>query len=271
MAQKDTVTACLILIGNEILSGRTQDKNLAFLATGLNEIGIQLREARVIPDVREKIVSTVNECRAEFDYVFTTGGIGPTHDDITSECVAEAFGVGMYRDQGVVDLLNEYMERRGRPASQMNEARLRMATFPEGAELIRNEISAAPGYKIGNVFVMAGVPRIMQAMFEEAKAHLEGGKKVQARGIVVDLPEGTIAEPLGLIQARFREVDIGSYPQMREVGFRVSVVVRGTDPARLDQVIGELIQALRDLGGNPVEEDLATAQSQSHVDDEEAK
>ncbi|MEX2455255.1 MAG: molybdopterin-binding protein [Rhodospirillaceae bacterium] len=269
MAQKDTVTACLILIGNEILSGRTQDRNLGFLAAGLNDIGIQLREARVIPDIREKIVATVNECRAEFDYVFTTGGIGPTHDDITSECVAEAFGVGMYRDQGTVDLLNSYMARRGR--SEMNEARLRMATFPEGAELIKNEISAAPGYRIGNVFVMAGVPRIMQAMFEEAKAHLTGGKKMLSRGIAVDLPEGTIAEPLALVQARFREVDIGSYPQMREVGFRVSVVARGTDPDRLEQVVVELMQGLRDLGGNPVEEDLSKVQSQAHVDDEEKK
>ena len=225
MADKDTVTACLILIGNEILSGRTQDKNLNFLATGLNEIGIQMREARVIPDIREKIVATVNECRAEFDYVFTTGGIGPTHDDITSECIAEAFGVKMYRDQEIVDLLNSYMKNRGN--SEMNEARMRMATFPEGAVLIKNEVSAAPGYMIENVFVMAGVPRIMQGMFQEAKAHLEGGKTVQARGLAVDLPEGTIAEPLALVQARFKEVDIGSYPQMREVGFRVSVVARG--------------------------------------------
>lgn len=266
MAQKETVTACLILIGNEILSGRTQDKNLSFLAIGLNEIGIQLREARVIPDIREKIVATVNECRAEFDYVFTTGGIGPTHDDITSECIAEAFGVGMYRDPEIVDLLNSYMKGRGN--STMNEARLRMATFPEGAVLIKNEISAAPGYKIGNVFVMAGVPRIMQSMFEESKAHLEGGMTVQARGLAVDLPEGTIAEPLALVQARFKEIDIGSYPQMRDVGFRVSVVVRGTDAARLDQVLGELMQALRDIGGNPVEEDLKVAQAQSHVDEE---
>ena len=120
---------------------------------------------------------------------------------------------------------------------------------------------------IENVFVMAGVPRIMQAMFREARPHLKGGKTVQARGIAVDLPEGTIAEPLALVQARFKEVDIGSYPQMRDVGFRVSVVARGTDPDRLDQVITELMQSLRDIGGNPVEEDLTTAQSTSHVDD----
>jgi molybdenum cofactor synthesis domain-containing protein len=265
MADKDIVTACLLLIGNEILSGRTQDKNLNFLASGLNEIGVQMREARVIPDIREKIISTINECRTEFDYVFTTGGIGPTHDDITSECVAEAFGVGMYRDPEIVDLLNSYMKNRGN--SGMNEARLRMATFPEGAVLIKNEVSAAPGYLIENVFVMAGVPRIMQAMFEEAKSHLKGGKMVQARGLAVDLPEGTIAATLALVQERFEKVDIGSYPQMREIGFRVSVVVRGTDPVLLDQAMSDLMQLLRDIGGNPEEEDLATAQSTSHVDD----
>ena len=149
----------------------------------------------------------------------------------------------------------------------MNEARMRMATFPEGAILINNEVSAAPGYKIDNVFVMAGVPRIMQAMFEEAKAHLEGGKKVLARGLAVDLPEGTIAETLALVQAQFEGVDIGSYPQMRDVGFRVSVVVRGTDPGELNDVIDKLITTLREMGGNPIEEDLSTAQSQSHVDD----
>lgn len=266
MTQKDTVTACLILIGNELLSGRTQDRNLSHLGKELNEAGVQLREARVIPDVRETIVSTVNECRAAFDYVFTTGGIGPTHDDITSECVAEAFGVGMYVDREIVDLLNAYMARRGR--AEMNPARMRMATFPEGAELLRNEISAAPGYRIGNVFVMAGVPRIMHAMLEEAKKHLEGGRTVLARGLVVDLPEGAIAEPLALVQARFREVDIGSYPQMRDEGFRVSVVVRSADPGLLNQAVDELSRSLKEIGGHPEEEDLATAPSQSHPEEE---
>ena len=149
----------------------------------------------------------------------------------------------------------------------MNEARMRMATFPEGAILINNAVSAAPGYKIDNVFVMAGVPRIMQAMFEEAKMHLKGGNKVLARGLAVDLPEGTIAETLAAVQAQFKEVDIGSYPQMRDVGFRVSVVVRGTDADELNDVINKLMDNLRELGGNPIEEDLSTAQSQSHVDD----
>ena len=213
MSEEKTVTACLILIGNEILSGRTQDKNLAFIAKGLNELGVQMREVRVIPDIRKTIVDTLNECRAAFDYIFTTGGIGPTHDDITSECVAEAFGVGMYRDPDTVELLTRRTKQRGQ---EMNEARLRMATFPEGSDLLKNEISAAPGYRIENVFVMAGVPRIMQAMFEEAKQHITGGNRMLARGLVVDLGEGTIAEGLALVQARYRDIDIGSYPQMRQ-------------------------------------------------------
>lgn len=265
MSEGKTVTACLILIGNEILSGRTQDLNLAFIAKGLNALGVQMREARVIPDVRETIIETLNECRAAFDYVFTTGGIGPTHDDITSECVAAAFGVGMYRDAATVELLAARTRQRGQ---EMNEARLRMATFPEGAELLKNEISAAPGYKIGNVFVMAGVPRIMQAMFEEAKQHITGGSRVMSRGLVVDLGEGTIAEGLALVQARYRDIDIGSYPQMRQrVGFRVSVVLRGTEAENLDRAHAEVMQVMRDLGGNPVEEDPERAQASAEPDD----
>ena len=258
MPDHNTVTACLILIGNEILSGRTQDRNLAFIARELNELGVQMREARVIPDDRRTIVETVNACRAAFDYVFTTGGIGPTHDDITSECIAEAFGVGMVRDSDTVELLTRRTRERGQ---EMNEARLRMATFPEGAQLLRNDISAAPGYRIGNVFVMAGVPRIMQAMFEEAKQHIAGGRRMLARGLAVDLGEGTIAEGLALVQARYREIDIGSYPQMRQqVGFRVSVVLRGPEAEALDRAHAEIMQIMRDLGGNPVEEDPASAQ-----------
>jgi molybdenum cofactor synthesis domain-containing protein len=259
MSDAKSVTACLILIGNEILSGRTQDKNLAYIAKGLNDLGVQLREVRVIPDIRKTIVDTLNECRATFDYIFTTGGIGPTHDDITSECVAEAFGVGMYRDPDTAALLKRRTEERGQ---EMNEARLRMATFPEGSVLLKNEISAAPGYRIENVFVMAGVPRIMQSMFEEAKPHITGGHKMLARGLAVDLGEGTIAEGLALVQARYRDIDIGSYPQMRQqVGFMVSVVLRGPDADLLDRAHTEIMQIMRDLGGNPVEEDPDKAQA----------
>ena len=266
MPEEKSVTACLILIGNELLSGRTQDKNLAFIAKGLNELGIQMRAARVIPDIRKTIIDTLNECRAAYDYVFTTGGIGPTHDDITSECVAEAFGVGMYRDADTAALLTKRTVERGQ---EMNKARLRMATFPEGAELLLNKISAAPGYRIDNVFVMAGVPHIMQAMFEEAKPHLRGGSRMLSRGLAVDMGEGTIAEALALVQARYREIDIGSYPQMRQqIGFRVSVVLRGTDDALLDRAHGEVMQMMRDLGGNPEEEDPEKAQTSAEPDGE---
>lgn len=250
MNPKPPVTACLLIIGNEILSGRTQDRNLNFLAKGLNELGIRLAEARVVPDVRETIVAALNECRQKFDYLFTTGGIGPTHDDITSECVAEAFGVGMYRDQTTVDLIASYMKGRG----EMNEARMRMATFPEGAQLIRNAISAAPGYRIGNVFVLAGVPRIMQAMFEELRPELRGGEPLKARALRVGLGEGTIAEGLGKLQAAYPDIDIGSYPAMRQAGFAVSVVLRGADQETLDRAFDDLRRLLTDLGGEPREE-----------------
>ncbi len=249
MAEQTDVTACVLVIGNEILSGRTQDKNINFLAKGLNEIGVRLREVRVIPDIRETIVATVNECRRAFDYVITTGGIGPTHDDITSECVAEAFGVGMHRDADVVALLQSYMT-----SGDLNEARLRMATFPDGAELIQNPVSAAPGYRVENVFVLAGVPQIMQAMFEGSRHLLSGGAPMLSRAVSVMLPEGAIAEGLGELQERYPDIDIGSYPAMRRRRFGVSVVLRGTDSDRLDAALADLKQLLVDLGGEPKDE-----------------
>ena len=249
MAEQTDVTACVLVIGNEILSGRTQDKNINYLAKGLNEIGVRLREVRVVPDIRDTIVATVNDCRAAFDYVITTGGIGPTHDDITSECVAEAFGVGMYRDPDVVALLASYMK-----SGDLNEARLRMATFPDGAELIHNPVSAAPGYRVDNVFVLAGVPQIMQAMFEGSKHLLAGGAPMLSRAVSVMLGEGVIAEGLGDLQKRYPDIDIGSYPAMRRRRFGVSVVLRGTDVARLDAALADLKELLIGLGGEPEDE-----------------
>ena len=169
-------TACLLVIGNEVLSGRTQDANIRFLATGLGEIGIPLREVRVIPDVPQTIIDTVNEVRAKFDYVFTTGGIGPTHDDITSECIAAAFGVPWEPHPDAW----ARMERSYKPG-EFNAARQRMATMPRGATLIDNAISVAPGFQIGNVYVMAGVPRIMQSMFEWLAPQLQGGSADRSR------------------------------------------------------------------------------------------
>tara|TARA_A100001037_G_scaffold226324_1_gene204310 strand:- start:2156 stop:2956 length:801 start_codon:yes stop_codon:yes gene_type:complete len=259
MTETKIVKACLILIGNELLSGRTQDKNLAFIAKGLNDAGIQLGAAYVIPDIAETIIDLINKARVEFDYVFTTGGIGPTHDDITSECVAAAFGVGMFRDAETAALMKARVEERG---EEMNEARLRMATFPEGAELLKNQISIAPGYKIENVFVMAGVPRIMQTMFQEAKKYLKGGDKVLSRGMAMDLGEGTIAESLTALQEKYPNIDIGSYPQMRQdKGFTVSLVLRGRDKELLNQAHRDTMQAMRNLGGNPMEEDPESSQA----------
>ncbi len=249
MAEQGIVTACVVVIGNEILSGRTQDKNINYLAKGLEALGIRLREVRIVPDDRRKIVDTVNECRAAFDYVITTGGIGPTHDDITSECVAEAFGVGMYRDPETVELIRSFLR-----SGEMNEARMRMATFPEGAELIANPVSAAPGYRKENVFVLAGVPQIMRAMFDGMKHHLSGGMRMQARAVHVHLPEGAIAEALGEVQERYPDIDIGSYPAMRQRRFGVSVVLRGTDGALLDRALAEVREALVALGGEPTDE-----------------
>ena len=251
MPSDKIVTACLLIIGNEILSGRTQDANLAFIAKGLNEVGVRLREVRVIPDVAETIIATVNETRAKFDYVFTSGGIGPTHDDITSECVARAFGVRW--------ALNEEARRRlasgyANPAD-LNEARLRMAHVPEGAVLIDNPVSRAPGFRIGNVFVMAGVPRIMQAMFDGIKHSLIGGAPMLSRTVTSGLPEGVLAKGLEQLQARYPDFDVGSYPYYRRGGFGTSLVVRGTDAARLAAATEELFAMIKALGGEPYEGD----------------
>jgi molybdenum cofactor synthesis domain-containing protein len=243
-----TPTACLLVIGNEVLSGRTQDANIRYIATRLGELGIPLREVRVIPDVRETIVSTVNEVRARFDHVFTTGGIGPTHDDITSECIAEAFGVPWEKQPEAW----ARMERHYAPG-EFNAARQRMATMPRGAVLIDNGVSIAPGFTMGNVHVMAGVPRIMQAMFEALAPTLQGGPPVASRAVhVVGLPEGAIAEGLAAIQARYPDLDIGSYPYYRATGNGVAIVAKGQDPAAAEAAIAEVAALFTSMGKTPV-------------------
>ncbi|CAH2603660.1 putative N-terminal domain of competence/damage-inducible protein CinA, molybdopterin binding motif [Rhodovastum atsumiense] len=241
-------TACLLVIGNEVLSGRTQDANIKFLATRLGEIGIPLREVRVIPDIAETIVATVNEVRARFDHVFTTGGIGPTHDDITSECVAAAFGVPWEKHPEAWARL----DRHYRPG-EFNAARQRMATLPRGAELIDNPVSIAPGFTIGNVHVFAGVPRIMQAMFEVLAPKLAGGAPVLSRAVHTgEVPEGRLAEGLAAIQARHPDLDIGSYPYYRLTGNGVAIVAKGTDVAAAEAAIAEVAELMRACGGVPI-------------------
>ena len=246
--ERRIVTACVLIIGNEILSGRTQDANLAFLARGLTELGIRLREARVIPDDAGVIVATVNAVRPAFDYLFTTGGIGPTHDDITAQCVADAFGVPLIVHPEAKRLLETHY-----PPGHLNEARLRMAMVPEGAVLLPNPISRAPGFQIGNVFVLPGVPSIMQGIFEQLKYRLVGGPKMLSRSISCHLAEGTLAKDLGELQARYPDLEIGSYPYFRRGDFGVTLVLRGTERARLAAAVEELNALIRTLGGDPQE------------------
>jgi len=258
--QKKTVTAAMLIIGNEILSGRTKDKNLSYVAETLNEVGVRLAEARVIPDVEGEIIDAVNTLRAKYDYVFTSGGIGPTHDDITAECVAKAFGRRLTVHPEAFRRMDEHFKQMGR---EMNEARLRMAKTPEGATLIDNPISTAPGFNVENVYVMAGVPSIMQVMLQGIKGGLVGGAKVMSRTVLCTLGEGDVADGLGAIQNAYPDIDIGSYPQYSRGNFKVSLVMRGTEEEPLDNCMREVMGLVRSLGGEPqilnAEEDMADA------------
>ncbi|WP_316977826.1 competence/damage-inducible protein A [Shumkonia mesophila] len=247
------VTACLVIIGSEVLSGRTRDANLQYLGQRLNQRGIRLTEARVIPDVPDVIVATLNECRAKFDYVFTTGGIGPTHDDITAACVARAFGVALERNAEARRMLR----RNYQSDAELTEARLKMTEIPAGASLIENPVSHAPGFRMENVFVFAGIPRIMQAMFEVIVDTLEGGAPVLSKAVTARLPEGILGGPLADIQKRFPDVEIGSYPFSRDGMHGASLVMRGTDAARLEETAAAIRQMVRDLGCEPIDADMA--------------
>ncbi len=228
-ASIEIVTAGLLVIGDEILSGRTKDKNIGYVAEFLTGIGIDLKEVRVVGDVEAEIVSALDALRHRYTYVFTTGGIGPTHDDITADCVAKAFGVPLDFDPRAVVLLRE------RVGAELNEARMRMTRIPRGAELVPNKVSAAPGFWIGNVIVMAGIPAVMQAMLDAVAPKLRTGAKVLSETIRADAREGDIGTPLGEIAIAHPDVSIGSYPFFDEARGRpnTNVVVRARDPARL--------------------------------------
>ena len=245
MAPSASVTAALIIIGNEVLSGRTHDKNLPYIAEKLNGVGVRLTEARVIPDIPDIIIRTIRELSASFTYVFTTGGIGPTHDDITADCVAEAMGVAIDIDPEALRRLEIHYENSG---LEINEARLRMARIPSGATLIDNPISAAPGFRIGNVHVMAGVPKIMQAMLDGILPTLKGGRPMISITLRCSLPEGRIAQGLGALAKAYPDVDFGSYPAWTKTAFQVSLVVRGEDPDRVEQAAQAVEGLIRDLG-----------------------
>jgi len=242
------VTAALIIIGNEILSGRTEDANLTPVARGLGGVGVRLAEVRVVADDVDVIAETVNQCRAAHDYVLTCGGIGPTHDDVTAAALAQAFGVAVTRhEEAARRLMLHYGEDR------LNESRLSMADMPEGAELIDNPVSQAPGFRMANVFVMAGVPRIMEAMLDGVLPTLSGGAKVLSRTLSAELPESELAAELARIQERYGETEIGSYPYFRQGCFGTSIVLRGTDGDVLERAAEEVRAAMAGLGAKPLE------------------
>ena len=237
-------TAAVLLIGDEILSGRTKDKNLGFIADYMTALGIDLREARLVPDVEEEIVAALNALRQRYTYVFTTGGIGPTHDDITADAVARAFGVPCEHDPRAVEILLAYFKEMGREA---NEARMRMARMPRGASLIENPVSRAPGFQMGNVFVMAGVPKIMNAMMEDVATRLTRGVPMTSKTVEFRGGEGDAAKPLGEIQKAYPSVVIGSYPFQAPDGFATNLVLRSRDEATLEQAYRDVCRMAQEL------------------------
>lgn len=244
-----TYTAALLIIGNEILSGRTQDKNLNHLATKLNEAGIQLREARVVPDIEDEIVDAVNALRAKYTYIFTTGGIGPTHDDITTASVAKAFGVPVIRHPEAEAALRTHY-----PNGIVNEARLKMADVPKGATLIPNAVSTAPGFVIGNVYVMAGIPNIMQSMLAATLPLLKGGASMQSLSITTNLLEGEIAGDLTAIQDSYASVEIGSYPHFVNGERSTTLVCRSFNRADNASAHAAIRAMIAKIGGNELPE-----------------
>jgi molybdenum cofactor synthesis domain-containing protein len=227
----EVITAAVLVIGDEILSGRTKDKNIGYIAEYLTAIGIDLKEVRVVPDEEDEIVAALNAMRRRYTYVFTTGGIGPTHDDITADCVAKAFGVPIDHDPRAVAILKERLGARG---VELNEARLRMARIPQGADLVDNPVSGAPGFWIGNVIVMAGVPTIMQAMLDAAAPKLKTGAKMLSETVLANAREGDVGGALGEIAKAHPEVVIGSYPFFDDQkGPNTNIVVRARDAGKL--------------------------------------
>lgn len=230
-------TAAMLVIGDEILSGRTRDANMHHLAGQLTEAGIDLREVRVVSDVAPAIISAVKALSAAYDTVFTSGGIGPTHDDITADCIAAAFDDHIdVRDDARALLAAHY----AKTGSELNEARLRMARIPDSATLIDNPVSVAPGFTVQNVHVMAGVPSVFQAMVATVLPTLTGGAPLMSRTLRIDRGEGDIAGPLGALAAEFSDLSIGSYPFQKDGKFGANIVMRSTDEARLETALSQL-------------------------------
>ena len=252
MSTSAIVTAAVLVIGDEILSGRTKDKNIGFIADYLTAIGIDLKEVRVVSDDESAIVEAIDALRAKYTYVFTTGGIGPTHDDITADCIAKAFGVALPFHPEAVAILKERLAKTG---GELNEARMRMARIPEGAALVANKVSGAPGFWIGNVITMAGIPTVMQSMLDEVAPKLKTGTKLISITIRADAKEGDVGTELGAIAKAHPETIIGSYPFFDDkIGPNTNIVVRSRDAEKLAQaktaVEKMLLQVKAQLGRN---------------------
>jgi molybdenum cofactor synthesis domain-containing protein len=230
-------TAAIVIIGDEILSGRTQDQNVQFLAEKFSNLGILLKEVRVVQDDEEQIIATVNELRKNHTNVITTGGIGATHDDITASSIAKVFGVKLYKNQEAVEMIEKYIKAKNKTPSS---GTFLPANVPEGSELIKNAISGAPGFTIGNVHVLAGIPDIVKSMFQDLSNKLEKGKKFNSRSIKVNSGEGYIMQILSAAQENHKDVQIGSYPFEEQNNWRTTVVIRGQDLPEVKLVTQEL-------------------------------
>ena len=245
---KDTepkiVTAAMVAIGDELLSGRTRDKNIGHLASTLTLQGIDLKEVRIVADDQASIVTAINALRQSHDYVFTSGGIGPTHDDITADAIAAAFEVNIDHDPRAMKLLNDFYNERD---LEITDARKRMARIPDGADLIPNAVSIAPGFKLGNAHVMAGVPAVFNAMLEAIMPTLEGGDKMLSSAVQCSLGEGTIGDALAEIQKANPETSIGSYPKFDGQSYSTQIVVRGRNADQIDKAVKEVEEMLRQL------------------------
>jgi len=237
---KQKVNAAIIIIGNEILSGRTQDVNVVAISKWLNELGVKLEEVRVIPDIENSIIKTVNELKKKFNYVFTTGGIGPTHDDITSQSIAKAFNLSYGFHKEAYAILEKYYGK-----AKFNAGRKKMAMMPVKASLILNPSSGAPGFIVENVYSLPGVPSILKSMLGGLKNKIKGGKKIFTKTISVQTVESEIAKPLADVQKKFKSVDIGSYPFFRLGKIGVSMVVRSDDKKKIDDCSKKIIGFLK--------------------------
>jgi molybdenum cofactor synthesis domain-containing protein len=243
LAEEKIVTAALLVIGDEILSGRTADRNIHYVAEHMTRVGIRLKEVRVVADEEDAIVAAVNELRARYTYLFTTGGIGPTHDDITADAVAKALGVGIGHDERALELLNAFFAKRNIEATP---ARLRMARIPHGASLIRNAVSVAPGFMLANVIVLAGVPDVMQVMLDDITPQLDVGAQMRTATIKLQRAEGDVADLFAAHQKIFPDVTMGSYPSFTDGRISTQLVLRATDSARLEAARAALELKLRD-------------------------